>query len=802
MLDKTGTQEQEWRRIVVDFYRGIYPDAYHMDDVAHVLGIRGPEELNSYLKTVHALLDEGVLVARNGEYVRYNERLHHVAHGEGSYPKGKQKNLVEGIYKNYGKGFGFLICPEDEDIYISEANRGGALHQDKVEVEVLSPNATHRRREGKIVRILERANRIIVGTFDRKKNFAFVTPDDERLGLDVYIPLDASLDAHSGAKVQVEITKWPTKNENPEGKVTRILGYEGDKSLDIDMILARHNLPFEFPEDVEKVANAFTKEVTLEEGRMDLRSDLMITIDGADAKDLDDAVSLVKLMNGNFRLGVHIADVSHYVQSGGVIDKEAYARGTSVYVVDRVIPMLPVALSNGLCSLNAGEDRYAMSCIMDVSPDGEVLSSKIGPSVIHVDRRCTYREVYQALREDILPPDLEDFMPLLRDLEEFALMMIAKRRKDGAIDFDLPEFRIMLNEEGRPIRITKRERTIAEQLIEQCMLIANETVARYMYKRNPIAIYRIHEEPKREKIESLAMVMRYLGKDILLPEEMTSAYLQAFLAEVEGTDIQEVAQMMTLRAMQQAKYSAINKGHFGLGSPCYTHFTSPIRRYPDLMVHRLVKKYCGWGKDFIPRDGEENYLAEAAFHSSEREQVAVSAEREVEDLKKTEYMLPFLGHAMSGKVSGITSFGMFVALDNGVEGLVSIESMDDDYYMYDEEHFLLVGKNTDKTYHLGDAVIITVARVDLEKKQIDFVLGDGEEGILRMAHLSERRARKEKREANTISYRDKRSGTRRNKKKLTQREIDEALSQSRSKRSKRGLKATKSTKKASRRKRR
>ncbi len=787
MLEKTGAKEREWRRIIVDFYRGISPEAYHMEDAAYILNLNGPEELNSYLKTVHALLAEGVLITKHGDYVQYNDRLHHLAHGEGSYPKGGN-NRIEGVYKNYGKGFGFLICPEDEDIYISEVNRMGALHQDRVEVELLSPSATHRRREGKIVRVLERANRIIVGTFDRKKNFAFVTPDDERLGMDIYVPLTESLDAHSGAKVQVEVTKWPEGVGNPEGKVTRILGYEGDKDLDIDMILARHNLPFEFPKDVTAAANACSSKVEVTEGRMDLRSELMVTIDGADAKDLDDAVSLTKLTSGNYRLGVHIADVSHYVQSGGTIDKEAYARGTSVYVVDRVIPMLPEALSNGLCSLNAGEDRYAMSCIMDVSPQGEVLSSKIGPSVIHVERRCTYREVYQALKEDILPPDLEDFMPLLRDLEEFAHVMIAKRRRDGALDFDLPEYRILLSEDGRPIRIVKRDRTIAEQMIEQCMLLANETVAQYLYKRNPTAIYRIHEEPKREKVESLAMVMRYLGKDLLLPEEISPAYLQAFLDEVEGTDVQEVAQMMTLRAMQQAKYSAENKGHFGLGSKCYTHFTSPIRRYPDLMVHRLVKKHCGWGQDYQERDSKESYLVEAAQHSSEREQVAVAAEREVEDLKKTEYMLPFLGQAMSGKVTGITSFGMFVALDNGVEGLVSIDSMDDDYYFYEEEHFVLVGKYTNKRYHLGDAVVITVARVDLEKKQIDFVLGDGEDGILRMEALAQKRVRKEQREAENLLNRGKRDGKRRDKHRLTQREIQDALDQNKGKKEKKRAK--------------
>ena len=451
----------------------------------------------------------------------------------------------------------------------------------------------------------------------------------------------------------------------------------------------------------------------------------MVTIDGEDAKDLDDAVSGRKLPNGNYELGVHIADVSHYVVSGQAIDNEAYKRGTSVYLVDRVVPMLPEVLSNGICSLNAHEDRYAMTCMMEIDKDGKVVNYRIRPSIIHVGRRCSYKEVYKALEENIVPHDLEDFMPMLHDLAEISKILNRMRRRRGALDFDFPEYKVLLDHDGTPLRIVKRDRTMAERLIEECMLIANETVASHLEHTHRTSVYRIHENPSEEKLDLFQKVLNYLGQNLVLSADgVTPRDFQKILDVVKGQDIEQVAQIMTLRSMQQAKYSINNVGHFGLASTCYTHFTSPIRRYPDLMVHRLLKADMHWKNGYSKRDVDEAFLAGAVEHSSIQEQVATEAERDTVDLKKTQYMVPFVGEVFEGTISSITSFGMFVELENGIDGLVHMSMMNDDYYFFDEEHFVLVGKRTGKTYHLGEKVTVTLVKADVEKKQIDFVLGE------------------------------------------------------------------------------
>lgn len=736
---------------ICSFFKDIAPEAYHIEDAAYMLGIKGSANLEDYMRIVAELTEEGKLKAKpQSEYYRWAAddirnptTSYEVVNSSSLKPKFKnigapqrmrsdrefgyskydKYTVIEGIFKVYRKTFGFVISPDGkEDVYVAAENFNGAMHNDKVLVRTTV--AMNGKIEGAIIDVVERANATIVGTYDRQKDFGFVIPDDERFVDDVYVALPNTLNARSGAKVIVTITKWPENGKSPEGIITEILGYKGDKGLDINCIMAQHKLPFKFPEDVLKESEKISKAVHADGDRLDLRDWQLITIDGEDAKDLDDAVSCTIKANGNYELGVHIADVSHYVTARTAIDREAYNRGTSVYLVDRVIPMLPEVLSNGICSLNAGEDRYAMSCIMEIDHQGQVLNRFIRPSVIRVGRRCSYTEVFKALTQDIIPDDLVEYMHLLHNLQDVASDLMAMRHRRGAIDFDFPEYKVLLDEDGTPLKIVKRERTIAERLIEECMLIANETVASFLRDTERPSVYRIHELPSEEKLGNLQTVCTYLGKPFTFDGDVEPLKIQQFLESLKGTDIEPIAQIMTLRSMQQARYSTNNVGHFGLASTCYTHFTSPIRRYPDLMVHRLVKRAIGWPDGYTKRDTNEEFLIKACDHSSEREQVAVAAERDTVDLKRVQYMVPFVGQTFEGRISSITSFGMFVELENGVDGLVHISMMDDDYYEYDEEHFLLYGRRTGKEYHLGEVVTVTLIKADTERKQIDFVLGE------------------------------------------------------------------------------
>lgn len=695
---------------VLAFYKSIFPNAYHIEDAAMDCHIKGGNELDAFIEAGNELVTEGRLK---------------LVHAD-TYVYGENDDVIEGIYKGYRKSYGFVIPGiGQEDIYIAEKNKGTALHNDKVRVSIIDGKYSRHKREGVIIDVIERANDIVVGTYDRQHNFGFVVPDDERLGTDIYVELNDTLQARSGAKVLVKIIKWPEGNKRPQGIITQILGYKGDIGLDINTIMATHKLPFAFPADVIKASEGIDKAIDDDPRRWDLRHIDMVTIDGEDAKDLDDAVSGRRLENGNYELGVHIADVSHYVVPQKSIDKEAYNRGTSVYLVDRVIPMLPEVLSNGICSLNAGEDRYAMTCMMEIDVSGTVVNYKIRPSIIHVNRRCSYKEVYKALAEDIIPDDLTPLMPMLKVLEEIAQHLHNMRRRRGALDFDFPEYKVLLDHDGTPLRIVKRDRTLAERLIEECMLIANETVATHLQEAHITSVYRIHESPNEEKLAAFQKVLNYLGQQIRLnADKVKSKDFQHILDVAKTSDIEQVVQIMTLRSMQQARYSTENVGHFGLASTCYTHFTSPIRRYPDLMVHRLLKYTMHWNHGYSKRDVKDEFLVRATEHSSEREQIAVAAERDTVDLKKTQYMVPFVGEVFEGIISSITSFGMFVELENGIDGLVHLNMMNDDYYFFDEEHFLLVGKRTGRIYRLGESVTVTLVKADVEKRQIDFVLGE------------------------------------------------------------------------------
>lgn len=641
------------------------------------------------------------------------------------YVGAKTPQEVTGIYKGYTPTFGFVLSEElTEDVYIAEQNRNTAMNNDKVTVRIIHSGDGRHKQEGEITSIVERANKTLVGTFQREQNSAFVTPDDERIREDVYIPLDKTGGARSSARVQVKITKWPENGKKAEGEVTEVLGYDGDKDLDIKVIMAKHNLPFDFPEDVKEAASHIDMTVTMEEGRRDYRDRNLITIDSEDAKDLDDAIDVVKLPNGNYRLGVYIADVSYYVRPHSPIDEEAYKRGTSVYLVDRVIPMLPTVLSNGICSLNANEDRYSMTCVMEIDGQGKVVKYDIGPAVIRVKRRCNYVEIKKALLDGIVPDDLKPFMPMLQDLREVTTILKNMRLRRGAIDFDFPEYKVILDPEGVPLRLEKRERTIAEQIVEESMLIANETVACYLRDSDNPSVYRIHETPEPERLDMMRTVLSSFNLPMPATDEVKPADFQKLLEMTKGTNEAAVVQTIALRSMQQARYSTVNAGHFGLASECYTHFTSPIRRYPDLMVHRLIRAYQTQGK-LAEKDAQLSlsYHTIAADQASTRERVAVEAERETDDLKKCQYMVPFIGQPFEARVTGITSFGLFVGLENGIEGLVHISLLTDDDYEFDEASYTLRGARSGRVYRLGDAMEVTLAQVNVEKGEIDFVPG-------------------------------------------------------------------------------
>ena len=713
------------REEILGFFRDIWPESYHIEDVPFILGYKG-EEIQAYFSVLHELEEKGCIRIKDGEY--------------GVYQKTEDPHLI-GIYKASKKGFGFVMPSEGNlpDVFIPNGCAGTAMHDDEVEYIIKRKGTGERNAEGIIRRVVTRNTTRVVGIFERLTKSGFVTPHNERLGDDIYIPLEATLDARSGATVVVEITAWPEENRKAEGKIVEIVGDSSTPDLDVLSVMATFDLPKEFPKDVQEEARKISFTVTDEVDRLDLRHQEMITIDGEDAKDLDDAVHAKVLDNGNIELGVHIADVSHYVPAGSIIDQEAYRRGTSVYLVDRVIPMLPVELSNGICSLQAKEDRYAMSCIMEVSPQGKVLHYSIKPSIIHITRRCSYKEIYLALEENIIPDDLAPLMAMVRTLETLAYQLMKMRQQAGAISFEFPEHKVLLDATGIPQRIVRKDRTIAEKLIEQCMLLANETVATFLSERLDTSIYRIHEDPKNTKLEQLITVLHHSGYPVKLPSKVEPKHIEELLQSISGTEIEPVVQIMVLRSMQQAKYSAEHIGHFGLASSTYTHFTSPIRRYPDLMIHRLLRYVLENKPKRMASIADEAYLTHGATHCSEREQIATEAERETLDMKKVQYMAQYVGESFEGHVSSITAFGLFIELDNGVDGLVPYNLMDDDYYVFDEPHYMAYGRRSGKEYHLGTPVTVTLIKADIELRQIDFVIGEVEyiDGYLRRGQSRE-----------------------------------------------------------------
>ena len=642
----------------------------------------------------------------------------------------KKKDMLVGTFIGNARGFGFVqVEGREEDIYIPEEYVHGAFHSDTVEVELL-PDCGGKRQEGRIRNILVRGLEEVVGTYQAEKNFGFVVPDNNKLQDDIFIPIEHHGAAVTGDKVVVKLTYYGSaaQRRKPEGKVLRVIGNINDPGVDILSIVENYGIPSEFPEKVINQANRcpdFISEADMY-GRTDLRDVQMVTIDGEDAKDLDDAVSLHIDEQGFYHLGVHIADVTNYVQESSALDREALKRGTSVYLVDRVIPMLPHRLSNGICSLNHGEDRLALSCLMKIDKNGAVVDHDIVESVINVNERMSYTSVAKILR-DKDEEEIEkyrDLVPMFEEMAELSTILRNKREAKGAIDFDFAETKIILDPEGNPIDIVPHERNVATKLIEDFMLAANETVAEHFYYMQSPFVYRVHEQPDPEKIASLAAFVNNLGHHIRTrkDEGVRPKELQKLLKGIEGTKEEAVISRMTLRSMMQAKYSTECTGHFGLAFDFYCHFTSPIRRYPDLQIHRIIKDHLRGRMTEAKASHYEDILDEVAKHSSETERRAEEAERETDKLKKAQYMENHIGERFEGVVSGVTAWGLFVELDNSCEGMVRAADMNDDFYVYDEVHMKLVGESTRKEYTLGQKVWVKVTGADRLTKSIDFRL--------------------------------------------------------------------------------
>lgn len=636
--------------------------------------------------------------------------------------------LVAGTFQGHERGYGFVV-PDDPgqgDLFVQSDRVKGAMHGDRVVARIIRYYSDDRNSEGEIVKILSRANEKIVGTFEKSYSVGYVIPDLKKIKGHVIVPLDKSMGAKPHQKVVVEITRYPEPERNAEGQIVEILGDADEKGVDALSILRAYKIPVDFPEEVIREARSIPQELTPEDyaGRRDLRGLTMVTIDGEDARDLDDAVSLEITENGNYLLGVHIADVSHYVKENSPLDREALKRGTSVYFPDMVIPMLPKELSNGICSLNPKVDRLAFSVFMEIDSLGRVVSHEIVESVINVNERMTYTNVYKILEEK--DPELIEryrpLVPMFEKMKELALILMKRRNIRGAIDFDFEEAKIILDENGKPVKIGKYEITIANKIIEEFMLLCNETVSEHFYWAEIPFVYRIHEDPDPEKIKRLNEFLFNFGVRIKGSGNVHPRALQDVLAKVKGTPQERVISTMMLRSLQKARYSDEHTWHFGLAANYYSHFTSPIRRYPDLIIHRIMKEYLHGKFDEKRNEHYSSILPEITKHCSERERSAEEAEREYEDLKKAEYMQQHIGETFTGIVSGITSFGMFVELDNTVEGLVRLTSMDDDFYDFDEKLQVLIGVRTGKVYRIGDTVEVVVTNADPKTRQVDFTL--------------------------------------------------------------------------------
>lgn len=712
---------QERKNIILDILKSKEYRPMKIKELAILLNI-SREDREELRYVLEALVYEGkVGVSKKGRYFITSTEI------------------VTGTFEGNRKGFGFVkVEGEEEDIFIPERCVNGAMNRDMVQVAILTEDKFDKensrfkkRKEGEVVRIVSHGTEEIVGIYQKSKNFGFVIPDDQKFNRDIFIPVEKSRGAVNGHKVVVKITDFGSKSKHPEGVVKEIIGHVNDPGTDIISIVKAYNIPTEFSDAVLNYVERIEDEVNEKEysGRLDLRSLRTVTIDGEEAKDLDDAISLEK--EGQFyHLGVHIADVSHYVRENSILDKEALKRGTSVYLVDRVIPMLPQKLSNGICSLNQGCDRLALSCIMDIDEKGKVIGHQIAETVIRVDRRMTYTNVHKILQksDEAVMEEYKDFVNWFELMQELSAILRQRRMSRGSIDFDFPESKISLDEKGVPVDIKPYERNEATKIIEDFMLIANETVAEdYFWQEIPF-IYRTHIKPDSEKMRTLELFINNFGYGLKMSnDEIHPKELQKLLKKIEGTPEESLISRITLRSLKQARYTTISSGHFGLAAQYYCHFTSPIRRYPDLQIHRIIKENLHGGMEQKRIKHYLSILTEVAEHSSLTERRADDAERDTEKLKKVQYMSKHIGEIYEGVVSGVTGYGMYIELPNTVEGLIHIHSLLDDEYYYDEEKFELVGANFHKIFKLGQKLTVRVADTDKIRRIIDFELVEGEE---------------------------------------------------------------------------
>ncbi len=651
---------------------------------------------------------------------------------KGRYGLPDKMDLIVGRIEGNPRGFAFLIPdnPGSEDVFINRENMRGAMHNDKVFVRSF-PQSTGKRQEGEVVRVLERANRRIVGNFEQSRYFGFVVPDNKRIFYDLFIPREEMKGASHNQKVVAEITRWPDQKRNPEGRIVEVLGFKEEPGVDIEAIIHQLGLPQEFPAEVKRELSAIPPEIDRQEiaNRADLRQLPMVTIDGADAKDLDDAVSLEDLGAGKVRLGVHIADVSFYVGEGSELDQEAFNRGTSIYLVDRVIPMLPPQLSNGICSLNPGVERLTLSVLITYQLEPfKILAQEITPSVIKSNYRLTYEQVGQILLEQDqkVMAQYADFVPQLKLMNQLRGKLRAQRLAGGSVDFEFPEVKVILNQTGRAIELKKREHGIPEQLIEEFMIAANQVVAEEMSWREIPFVYRVHDHPDPDRLQDFNQFIHNFGYHLKgLNHEIHPGAFQDLLEAIKDKPEERVINTMLLRSMKKAIYSPQNIGHFGLALQYYCHFTSPIRRYPDLLIHRIIKEVLTQG--YLSQQRMEKLqegLYHIAEHSSLQERRAMEAERDSVDLKKMEFMQDKIGQVFEGIINGVTNYGLYVELPNTVEGLVHVENLKDDYYHFNESQVCLIGESTRKVYRFGEQVRVIVDRVNLDERQLDFVLAE------------------------------------------------------------------------------
>lgn len=699
----------ERKKLVLDL---IKDDAYKpmkIKEIATMLQVKA-DDREILEEVLNQLIKEGkILKTKKGKYV-LPERV----------------MMIVGKFIANPKGFGFVeIEGENEDLFIPGKYVNGAFHGDQVAVRLLKGAEAGKRREAEVVEILSRGKSEIIGTYQRSRNFGFVIADNKKISKDIFIPKSGELGAVNGDKVVVKITSYGDDDKKPEGEIIEIIGNITDPETDILAIVRDLDIPTVFSDEVKKQAEEVPQEVSEVEikNRLDLRALQTVTIDGEDAKDLDDAITIEK-KEGYYTLGVHIADVTHYVTENSPLDKEALKRGTSVYLVDRVIPMLPRKLSNGICSLNQGEDRLALSCIMDIGPKGNVLSFKTAETVIHVDRRMTYTNVKKILEDhdEAVTAEYSDFLDMFKNMEDLAGILRKKRKERGSIDFDFPEAKVIMDEKGVPIDIKPYERNVATKIIEEFMLLANETIAESFFWQQIPFVYRTHEEPDPEKIRNLAAFIYNFGYHIKGKDQIHPKELQKLLIDIEGKGEEIIISRLTLRSMKKAMYTISNDGHYGLATKYYCHFTSPIRRYPDLQIHRIIKDAINGRITPERTEHYEKILLGVAKQSSENERRAEEAERETEKLKKVEYMQERIGNEYEGVISSVTSFGLFIELPNTIEGLVHVTSMTDDYYNFDKDHYCYIGERTGKIYRIGDVVKILVVDADKTQRTIDFEL--------------------------------------------------------------------------------